>query len=47
VLWTDTFQIFVMYAGIIAVIIVGSISEGGGSVIWENARLSGRLDFYE
>lgn len=46
VLWTDTLQIGIMFAGIFAVII-NAFRISGAAQIWESARVSGRLDFIE
>ncbi|XP_078719561.1 sodium-coupled monocarboxylate transporter 1-like [Lampetra fluviatilis] len=44
VVWTDVFQIGVMVAGYLAVIIQGTILQGGFSVTWERSQQGGRLD---
>jgi len=36
-----------MVGGIIAVIIQGTLEGNDGATVWENARVSGRLDFLE
>ncbi|KAH0622967.1 hypothetical protein JD844_025921 [Phrynosoma platyrhinos] len=45
VIWTDVFQTFVMFAGQVAVIVVGTIKVGGMSHVWqmaaENDKVSG------
>jgi len=46
VIWTDTFQIVVMFSGMLAVIIVGTLSIGLPT-IWKDATDSGRLDMFE
>jgi len=46
VMWTDTLQAIIMYAGILAGIIQGCIEQGFG-VIWEDAERTGRLNFYK
>ena len=45
VLWTDVFQMCVMMAGFLAVIIQGSILLGGFKKAWEIADNGGRIDF--
>lgn len=45
VLWTDTFQVTMMIAGLLAVLIQGSIEVGGFSKAWEISRASGRIWF--
>lgn len=47
VLWTDTFQAGVIFAGLLAVLIQGSIVEGGFANAWESARQGGRIVFDE
>ena len=46
-LWTDTLQLIIMVAGIMIVLIFGTIKEGGISKVLEVNRLSGRLDLLE
>ncbi|XP_021359993.1 sodium-coupled monocarboxylate transporter 2-like [Mizuhopecten yessoensis] len=45
VLWTDTFQVSLMIAGLLAVLIQGSIEVGGFAKAWEISRVSGRIWF--
>ena len=47
VLWTDTFQAVVIFAGLLAVIIKGSMVEGGFDKAWEKADRNGRIVFDE
>eukprot|EP00057_Strongylocentrotus_purpuratus_P008270 XP_011662744.1 PREDICTED: sodium-coupled monocarboxylate transporter 2 isoform X1 [Strongylocentrotus purpuratus] len=47
VLWTDTFQTFVMVAGIIAIIIAGSLELGGFDEVWAKATEGGRIVFFD
>ena len=47
VLWTDTFQIGMMYAGLLAVFIKGAITVGGVSKAWEIAAENKRIYFTE
>ncbi|XP_078583638.1 sodium-coupled monocarboxylate transporter 1-like isoform X2 [Branchiostoma floridae x Branchiostoma japonicum] len=46
VMWTDTFQVCVMLAGFLAVIIQGSINEGGFAEIWRIAERGERVEFF-
>ncbi|XP_035685240.1 sodium-coupled monocarboxylate transporter 1-like [Branchiostoma floridae] len=46
VMWTDTFQVFVMVAGFLAVIIQGTIEAGGPTRVWELNRQGQRLEFF-
>ncbi len=45
VIWTDVFQTVVMFAGILAVIIHGSIEFKGFSNIWKINEQGGRIEF--
>lgn len=45
VLWTDTFQAGVIIAGLLAVLIKGSMIEGGFDKAWEIANDNGRILF--
>ncbi|KAI8519106.1 Sodium-coupled monocarboxylate transporter 1 [Branchiostoma belcheri] len=46
VLWTDTFQVCVMVAGFLAVIIQGCSQLGGISQVWQTNYEGGRLEFF-
>ena len=46
-MWTDTFQICMMFAGLFAVLIQGSIDAGGFANIWQHNAERGRVDFLE
>jgi len=45
VIWTDVIQTVVMMFGFVAVIIQGSINQGGFGNIWRDAVEGGRIDF--
>lgn len=45
VMWTDVFQIFVMFAGMLAVVIRGLIEMGGFSNVWAAAERGRRIEF--
>ena len=47
VLWTDTFQAVVIFAGLLAVIIKGSMIQGGFDKAWEICEERGRVVFDE
>uniref|UniRef100_A0A4W3KKR9 Sodium-coupled monocarboxylate transporter 2-like n=1 Tax=Callorhinchus milii TaxID=7868 RepID=A0A4W3KKR9_CALMI len=47
VVWTDVFQICVMVAGLLAVLIQGSIHVGGFGKVWSIAQKGGRLNFFD
>ena len=42
---TDAFQMIVIYAGIITLIVSGSSAVGGMNQVWKVAQESGRLKF--
>ena len=44
VVWTDTFQSFLMIGGQIALIIIGSVKVGGMDEVWRINHDWGRLD---
>ena len=44
VLWADTLQAFIMLAGLVAVVIQGSLVLGGPSNIWQRAQQGGRIN---
>ncbi|XP_046559505.1 uncharacterized protein LOC124268556 [Haliotis rubra] len=46
VIWTDVFQAFVMFAGMLAVIIKGTLDAGGINSVWTTAAKGGRLNFF-
>ena len=45
--WTDTFQTFIVIAGLIAVIVRGSQQVGGLDLVWNIADEGGRIHFLE
>uniref|UniRef100_V9KIM9 Sodium-coupled monocarboxylate transporter 1 n=1 Tax=Callorhinchus milii TaxID=7868 RepID=V9KIM9_CALMI len=47
VVWTDVFQVCVMFSGLLAVLIQGSIHFGGFRKIWSIAEDGGRLNFLD
>ena len=47
VVFTDVFQVFVMFGGLFAVIIEGTRRVGGVGVIWERAAKTNRLELFE
>ncbi|XP_070536023.1 sodium-dependent multivitamin transporter-like [Ptychodera flava] len=46
VIWTDVFQTFIMFAGLLAIIIQGSIAMGGFGEIWRINEEGGRVQFF-
>ena len=47
VIWTDVFQASIMVAGLIMVVIVGSIEVGGFGEVWKINDQYKRLTFFE
>jgi sodium-coupled monocarboxylate transporter 8/12 len=47
VMWTDAFQIIMMFAGLIAVLIQGSVDMGGFGNIWQVMVDRNRTDFWK
>ncbi|XP_041377148.1 sodium-coupled monocarboxylate transporter 1-like [Gigantopelta aegis] len=46
VIWTDVFQILVVIAGLLALIIKGTLQAGGVKSVWDKAADGGRLDIF-
>jgi len=46
VIWTDVFQASVMFAGVIAILIKGTVDAGGAARVWHLAEKGGRLNFF-
>ncbi|KAI3384999.1 hypothetical protein SNEBB_000302 [Seison nebaliae] len=47
VMWTDSFQIFIIFAGLLAIVIQGIISVGGVKEVFRLSNIVGRIDFNE
>ena len=47
VVWTDTFQTFIVIAGLIAITVRGSLDLGGLDKVWQIADQGGRIFFIE
>ncbi|XP_021356513.1 sodium-dependent multivitamin transporter-like isoform X3 [Mizuhopecten yessoensis] len=47
VVWTDVFQSFVMVAGILAIVIQGTISVGGLEKVWHINKEWDRIEFFD
>ncbi|XP_032898629.1 sodium-coupled monocarboxylate transporter 1 isoform X1 [Amblyraja radiata] len=47
VVWTDVFQMLIMISGFLAVIIRGSVVQGGFQRIWNISQEGGRLNFWD
>ncbi|XP_048758673.2 sodium-coupled monocarboxylate transporter 1-like isoform X2 [Ostrea edulis] len=47
VVWTDSFQMLIMFAGMLALLISGSMKLGGLDVAWDIANKNQRIMFFE
>ncbi|NXP78951.1 SC5AC protein, partial [Ramphastos sulfuratus] len=47
VVWTDAFQMIVMVAGFVTVLIRGTTLNGGSAQVWENAYEGSRLNIFD
>ncbi|XP_066523224.1 sodium-coupled monocarboxylate transporter 2 [Hoplias malabaricus] len=47
VVWSDAFQMVVMVAGFLTVLVQGSEKSGGISTVWETAQAGGRLNVFD
>jgi len=45
VIWSNVFQLIMMFAGVISVIVVGAINQGGFGNIWQQNYEGGRIEF--
>ena len=43
--WTDAFQMTVLYVGLVVMITIGAIAVGGPGIVFERALAGGRLNF--
>ncbi|PSN39975.1 hypothetical protein C0J52_13378 [Blattella germanica] len=46
VVWTDCFQVLILYSSMLAVLIKGTLDIGGISTVWERNLKTGRSDFF-
>uniref|UniRef100_A0A182VA30 Sodium/solute symporter n=1 Tax=Anopheles merus TaxID=30066 RepID=A0A182VA30_ANOME len=46
VVFTDAWQVVVMFISVVVVVIIGTIALGGPGVIWDRAVEGGRIDFF-
>ncbi|XP_039298800.1 sodium-coupled monocarboxylate transporter 1 isoform X1 [Nilaparvata lugens] len=46
VVWTDTFQVLVLYAAMVIILIKGTLDIGGVGVIWQRNTVFNRTDFF-
>lgn len=47
VVWTDTFQVVVLYVAMLAVLIKGTIEIGGLDTVWRRNADNGRADLFK
>jgi sodium-coupled monocarboxylate transporter 8/12 len=47
VMWTDSFQAFLMIGGTLAVVARGTFDVGGVQLVWQRAQESGRIEFFK
>ena len=47
VLWTDTFQTFIVVGGLIGIISIGSSKLGGLEEVWRIASEGNRIEFFK
>lgn len=45
VVWTDTFQVIIMFAAMLVVILKGAHDVGGHGEVWNIASRGGRIEF--
>uniref|UniRef100_A0A182K6Z5 Sodium-coupled monocarboxylate transporter 1 n=1 Tax=Anopheles christyi TaxID=43041 RepID=A0A182K6Z5_9DIPT len=46
VVFTDAWQVVVMFISVVVVVIIGTVALGGPDVIWDRAIEGGRIDFF-
>lgn len=46
-MFTDAWQVVVMFISVVVVVIIGTIALGGPGVIWDRAVEGGRIDFFK
>lgn len=47
VVWTDTFQVIVLYTAMVAVLVKGTVDMGGFSVVWERNAEGSRTTLFK
>ena len=45
-MWTDAFQVMIMYSALVAYLALGSANEGGWAAVWQTAQERGRVEFF-
>lgn len=47
VVWTDTFQVVVLYTALVVILIKGTIDVGGFQVVWQTNAQYNRTDLFK
>ncbi|XP_067669722.1 sodium-coupled monocarboxylate transporter 1-like [Haliotis asinina] len=47
VIWTDVFQAVIMFTGVVAILIKGTVQVGGPSEVWRRANIGGRNNLFK
>ncbi len=47
VIWTDTFQMMIIFGGLTALIVVGTQNNGGIEHVWDMAQNGSRVQYDE
>lgn len=42
-MWTDAFQMIIVFIGLLALVIKATVEVGGFNHVWETAKQAGRL----
>ena len=45
--WTDCFQVLILYTSMFAVLIKGTTDIGGVAIVWERNNQAGRSEFFK
>lgn len=43
VMWTDAFQMIIVFIGLLALVIKATVEVGGFNYVWETAKQAGKL----
>lgn len=43
VMWTDAFQMIIVFIGLLALVIKATVKVGGFNYVWETAKQAGKL----
>lgn len=47
VVWTDSFQVLVLYVALFVILIKGTVDVGGFSVVWETNAAYNRTNLFK